>query len=152
MFYTSIKIPSDLSQLYKIEGFIDSTMQDCSIEECYRGIISLPLIEAVKNAIIHGNHLDKHKTVKIICQEECKKITFSISDEGIGFPYEASLKSAEYKGKHGLSIIKKLSEDISFRDNGATIMFSLAIPAVIKISPICNLNNKVFEKYKLKTS
>jgi serine/threonine-protein kinase RsbW len=85
MFYTELKIESDLNKLTEVEHFIDNLMTDFNIDYDYIGIISTPLIEAVSNAIIHGNQLNKSKKVIITCQLSNKNMVFSVSDEGNGF-------------------------------------------------------------------
>jgi len=80
MFYTELKIESDLNKLTEVEHFIDNLMTDFNIDYDYIGIISTPLIEAVSNAIIHGNQFNKSKKVTITCQLSNKNMVFSVSD------------------------------------------------------------------------
>lgn len=128
MFNTCINIPSDFSKLIEIEGFIDSIMQDCKLPENLRGRITLPLMEAVRNAIIHGNGNDSRKTVRIICQQEAQKITFSISDEGIGFNARELLSEGKTADTHGLSVLRSLCDEMAFQNDGSTLVFRLHIP------------------------
>ncbi len=132
MFYTEFEIDSDLNKLIDIEKFIDDLMLDFNIDCDYLGIISTPLIEAVKNAIIHGNQLDKSKKVKIAYQLSNKNITFSISDEGNGFNYSKYINEAiENRSTNGLSIIELLSNKLEFLNNGNTISYQIEVPIQI---------------------
>lgn len=132
MFYTEFEIDSDLNKLIDIENFIDDLMLDFNIDCDYLGIISTPLIEAVKNAIIHGNQLDKSKKVKIAYQLSNKNITFSISDEGNGFNYSKYINEAiENRSTNGLSIIELLSNKLEFLNNGNTISYQIEVPIQI---------------------
>ena len=131
MFQTRTEIASDFSNLFEIEGFIDCIMEDCLLPENYRGVISIPLMEAVSNAIVHGNGCDRRKKVLVICQQERKELVFSVSDEGQGFPYDHFLSEGGQLQSHGLSVILSLCEKVAFQRNGATILFRIPIPKTI---------------------
>ena len=141
MFYTRIEIPSDISNLLEIEGFIDSIMSDCSLPEHYRGIVSLPVMEAVRNAIVHGNGNDHRKKVRVTCQQKREKLLFSVSDEGNGFPFEQTIGNMTTAKTHGLSVIRSLCEEICFQQNGTVIAFSIPVP-VQKKAPMHHFSTK----------
>lgn len=128
MFYTRIEIPSNISNLIEIEDYIDSLMSECELPEQYRGIISAPLMEAAKNAIVHGNGSDRQKKVRIVCQQERKKLTFSVADEGDGFPFSDYEESGKQLETHGLSVIFSLCDKVCFQQNGSVIVFSIPVP------------------------
>lgn len=129
MFYTCMDLPSDISKLIEIEEFTDSIMHDCHLAECLRGRIALPLTEAVKNAIVHGNRADSSKKVCIICQQEAEKITFSVSDEGNGFSYREYMDGGKTAHTHGLAVMRSLCDELSFQNNGSTVVFRMHVPA-----------------------
>ncbi|MGI6292816.1 MAG: ATP-binding protein [Bacteroidales bacterium] len=129
MFYTELKIESDLNKLTEVEHFIDNLMTDFNIDYDYIGIISTPLIEAVSNAIIHGNQLNKSKKVIITCQLSNKNMVFSVSDEGNGFNFSEYLnKEIENRSNNGLSIIELLTNKMEFLNNGNTITYEVEVP------------------------
>lgn len=133
MFYTELQIASDLDKLIDVEHFIINLMDDFCINEDYLGIITTPLIEAVNNAIVHGNKSEKSKKVTITCQLSNKNITFSVADEGEGFDYEKYIsENIENTTTNGLSIIKLLTNDIQFFENGSIISYTLNIPIQIQ--------------------
>ncbi|MBI3839209.1 MAG: ATP-binding protein [Planctomycetia bacterium] len=47
--------------------------------------IRLALEEAIVNAIMHGNRLDRSKQVHVVCKSSAEKVWIKISDEGSGF-------------------------------------------------------------------
>lgn len=129
MFYTELKIESDLNKLTEVEHFIDNLMTDFNIDYYYIGIISTPLIEAVSNAIIHGNQFNKSKKVTITCQLSNKNMVFSVSDEGNGFNFSEYLnKEIENRSNNGLSIIELLTNKMDFLNNGNTITYEVEVP------------------------
>ena len=128
MFYTHMEMDSDLSKLSEIEVFIQSLLHDFKMEPQYCGILSTPLLEAVKNAIIHGNQADPHKKVRILCQYDDDRWTFSVKDEGNGFDFEQYLQQRILGLSHGLSIIFTLCDSVEFQNNGSVISFSIRLP------------------------
>lgn len=128
MFNTCINISSDFSKLIEIEEFIDNIMHDCNLPENLRGRITLPLMEAVKNAITHGNKTDSSKTVRIICQQEAQNITFSVSDEGNGYDAQKYIDEGKTVNTYGLTILRSLCDEMNFQNNGNTVVFRLNIP------------------------
>ncbi len=131
MFYSQISINSDINNLSELEMFIDEVMDNYHIEEQYYGILSVPLIESTKNAIIHGNKNNVQKKVTISIQKNDKEIQCSVSDEGSGFDYDSIINSPIEKiTTNGLLKIKSLSEKITFYNNGATISYSQNIPTI----------------------
>ncbi|MDD3281530.1 MAG: ATP-binding protein [Bacteroidales bacterium] len=133
MFYSELQIASDINKLIDVEHFIINLMDDFCINNDYLGIITTPLVEAVNNAIVHGNKNDKSKKVTITCQLSNKNITFSVTDEGAGFDYEKYVsENLENTSTNGLSIIKLLTNEIEFFDNGSTISYTLNIPIQIQ--------------------
>ena len=104
-------------------------MTDFNIDYDYIGIISTPLIEAVSNAIIHGNQFNKSKKVTITCQLSNKNMVFSVSDEGNGFNFSEYLnKEIENRSNNGLSIIELLTNKMEFLNNGNTITYEVEVP------------------------
>lgn len=144
MFYTCIDFPSSISKIIEIEEFTDTIMHDCNIAENLRARIALPLTEAVKNAITHGNKADQRKKVRIICQQEAEKITFSISDEGHGFRYEDYLNEGKTANTHGLAIMRSLCDELVFQNNGSTVVFRMHLP----VKQMVQKHAKAFENIK----
>ena len=127
MFCTRVASPSDISKTIEIEEFIDCIMADCSLNEQYRGILSVPLMEAVRNAIVHGNGNDRRKRVRIVCQQEQDKLVFSVADEGNGFRFAECRERGQHLQTHGLSTIFSLCDEVRFQQNGSVIAFSIPI-------------------------
>jgi serine/threonine-protein kinase RsbW len=57
----SVKIPSDMSNLFRAENLIDDLAEKLEFGDELYGNISVCIIEAVSNAIQHGNANDVTK-------------------------------------------------------------------------------------------
>ena len=73
------------------------------------------VVEAIENAIIHGNNSDREKLVKFSIQVNCDKIFICVEDQGEGFNID-SISSPIMKSTirnesgRGIFFIKMLSE------------------------------------------
>ena len=135
MFYTKLNLQSDLSKLPEIELFLDDVMQQFNVKDDFLGIMSVPLQECVKNAMVHGNKCDKNKRVNIEIQCKRSKLQFSVTDEGQGFDYDSFLqKKTEQHQGNGLLLMKMLTEDLSFSKNGSQVSYKVNVPFSLPIN------------------
>ena len=74
----------------------------------------------------HGNRFDKSKNIVVACREQPHQIRLTISDEGSGFdPYNipdpTSLGHLEEEGGRGVFLMRQLTDEIHFLDQGRTV-------------------------------
>lgn len=120
------EVTSSLESVEEIEQLAD----DCANKFCFteelRFNIQVALVEAVNNAIIHGNKQGHKKTVIITCVQFKDYLRFSIKDEGFGFnvndnPNPISAQKIDKPDGRGLFLIKKLCDNVQFIDGGRII-------------------------------
>ena len=121
-----LKLASNPRNVAQVEPFIEQVFKSYEINPDMYGNILITLTEAVTNAIIHGNEKDETKLVRIIMQRQQKYLAFRISDEGGGFDYESlpdptSPENILKIGGRGVFLMKQLSDDVLFHDNGSTV-------------------------------
>jgi serine/threonine-protein kinase RsbW len=135
MFYSKVSLQSDLSRLSEIEFLVEDIMRQFKIKEDFAGIISVPLNECVQNAVIHGNKCDKDKKVTVEVLLEKSKLSFSVTDEGQGFDYDAVLqKEIEQRKENGLLLVEMLTEDLSFSLNGSRVSYKVNVPFSLPVN------------------
>ena len=123
----SLKLKSSPCQVKHIENFVKDLMCECNFDQDVYDNILISLTEAVNNAIIHGNKEDIRKFVSIDCQsQENKEVVIRITDEGPGFnPNHVKDPTLEENleccGGRGVFIMKQLSDEIIFLDDGRTV-------------------------------
>ncbi|MCO5232809.1 MAG: ATP-binding protein [Chitinophagales bacterium] len=96
------------------------------LDDSIYGNIHLAVVEAVTNAIIHGNHMDKNKNVFIKSEKCDTAITFIVKDQGKGFdetsiPDPTLPENREKLNGRGVFLIKKLADKVSFNNNGSEL-------------------------------
>jgi len=76
--------------------------------------------------MIHGNQLDNKKTIVISFRRQSHRIHLFISDEGSGFdpvkvPDPTSEERLTQEGGRGVFLMKQLTDEIHFLDQGRTV-------------------------------
>ncbi|EKB49214.1 ATP-binding protein [Cecembia lonarensis] len=118
-----ISIPSIIENIKIIESFIDNAREKYAINDDIYGNIMISVTECVTNAIVHGNKLDGSKKVNLELHLNDEEIQFIITDEGKGFDYvhlddPTAPENLEKAGGRGIFIMKHLSDDVKFEDEG----------------------------------
>ena len=121
-----LKLASDPKNVARVESFVEHLVDKYGISHDVYGNILISLTEAVTNAIIHGNDNDESKTVQVRLKKQKNKLAFLISDEGGGFDFDnlpdpTAPENLLKIGGRGVFLMKQLSDDVVFYDNGSTV-------------------------------
>lgn len=84
----TMRIGSDLAEIDKLDGFLESLFDELTMQQDDRERVRLSLHEGVANAIKHGNKFDLSKHVKLCAMHFGNQLEFEIIDEGEGFVLE----------------------------------------------------------------
>lgn len=127
-----IILDSKIDSLITIEELIDKLKNELLLNDKVYGKISVALIEAVNNAIVHGNKLDIDKTVEIDYYEELNKLIFNIKDSGEGFDYnnipDPTLpENIEKINGRGVYLMRQLADEVEFEENGSRIILKFKL-------------------------
>jgi serine/threonine-protein kinase RsbW len=122
-----ISIPSLMENIKMIESFIDNARDKFEINDDIYGNIMISVTECISNAIIHGNRNMKEKLVHLELLMEDESLTFTIEDEGEGFDYTeqedpTSPENIEKVGGRGIFLIKHLSDEVKFEEEGKKVV------------------------------
>lgn len=128
----SLKIPSDMSNLFRVENLIDDLAEQLNLGDEVYGNISVSVIEAVSNAIQHGNNNDVTRIVYFNYVITENELSFRIEDEGKGFDLDSvpdptlpeNIES--FKGR-GIFLIRNLADKVIFENRGAVIVIKFKI-------------------------
>jgi serine/threonine-protein kinase RsbW len=85
------------------------------------------LFEALANAVIHGNHRDARKPVRIRCRLEPRRcLSITVSDEGVGFdpgkipdPTQPENLGAEHG--RGVFLMRTFMDEVRFEKGGSEV-------------------------------
>ena len=124
-----ISIPSLIENIQVIESFIDNAKEDFEINDDMYGNIMISVTECISNAIIHGNQSNADKMVHLELQMKPGLLICSIEDEGRGFdfsnlPDPTEPENIEKLGGRGIFLMRNLSDDVKFEENGKKTILS----------------------------
>lgn len=127
-----IQIPSLAENIRMIESFIDNAKDKFQLNDDIYGNIMIAVTEAVNNAIKHGNKNDKSKNVSLRLSLEESQIKFEISDQGNGFDYKnlpdpTAPENIAKPGGRGIFLMKNLSDEVNFKDDGRVVELNFYI-------------------------
>lgn len=125
-------IKSKIENMSLVENFIDEVAVELSIVSDLYGNVLISTIEAVTNAIIHGNDNNPDKIVKINVEKADNTLNVTVADEGPGFnvdivPDPTKPDYIEQPNGRGIFLMKNLTDDLKFDKNGAvvTLIFNI---------------------------
>ena len=90
--------------------------------------IEMALLEALANAVIHGNGDNSGKRVYVTCRCYMDgEVSITVRDEGKGFdsstvPDPTFLENLLFTHGRGIYLMKTLMDEVSFEEGGAVVM------------------------------
>jgi serine/threonine-protein kinase RsbW len=123
------KIESNILNLRIVENAIDEISTEIGFNQDNYGKILVSTLEAVNNAIIHGNKKDESKSVEIEISFKRNILRVSVSDEGKGFkpkeiPDPTKPENIENLSGRGVFLMSKLADKIEFNETGNKVTMS----------------------------
>ena len=121
--YKKIKIKSDVVNLRVVENAIDEITNEIGITQDNYGKILVSILEAVNNAILHGNNSDPEKFVYIKIGFRSNALKIKVTDEGLGFspdevPDPTTFGNVEELNGRGVFLMSRLADKIIFSKKG----------------------------------
>jgi len=127
--YKRLKIESKMSNLRVIENAIDEMTGAIGINQDNYGKILVATLEAVNNAITHGNKSNTQKLVDVEIEFDKNEIKITVTDEGPGFdpkkiPDPTMPENIEALSGRGVFLMTKLADSIVFNEKGNSVTMS----------------------------
>ena len=127
--FKKMKIESTMSNLRIIENAIDEITGSIGISQDNYGKVMVAALEAVNNAITHGNKADPQKFVDVEIEFDNNEIIITVTDEGSGFkpekiPDPTLPENIEELSGRGVFLMKKLADSIKFNEKGNSVTMS----------------------------
>jgi len=121
-----LKIESSVNSLHIVESTVNKISEDIGVNKGHYGKVLVSILEAVNNAIVHGNKSDPGKFVYIDIEYNIEKLKIKITDEGDGFkhvsiPDPTHPENIESVNGRGIFLMKKLADNIRFSRKGNSV-------------------------------
>jgi serine/threonine-protein kinase RsbW len=125
--HRNFKINSIIQNLRIVEKELDCISTDLGIAQDNYGKIMVCAMEAVNNAILHGNKSDTEKFVSIEIKNDGNDLIISVEDEGPGFdpsgiPDPTKPENIEAISGRGIFLMSKLADKIEFSEKGNKVI------------------------------
>jgi serine/threonine-protein kinase RsbW len=127
--YKRLKIESRISNLRIIENAIDEITGLIGVKQDDYGKIMVAALEAVNNAVTHGNKANPQKLVDVEIEFDNNDIRITVTDEGDGFrpdkiPDPTMPENIEELSGRGVFLMTKLADSIKFNEKGNSVTMS----------------------------
>jgi serine/threonine-protein kinase RsbW len=124
--YKRIKIESEVVNLRIVENAIDEATIEIGISHDSYGKILVSALEAVNNAILHGNSSKREKIVDIIIAYKTDELKIKVTDEGLGFspekvPDPTLPENIEELNGRGVYLMTRLADKIKYSKKGNAV-------------------------------
>jgi serine/threonine-protein kinase RsbW len=119
----SITINSDIEKLKVVETLVDKLSKKLGVSDEVYGKILISTVEAVNNAILHGNKGDISKVVTVNISADGNVLDITVTDEGEGFEYgnlpdPTDPKNIENLHGRGVFLMRRLADSIEYNTSG----------------------------------
>jgi serine/threonine-protein kinase RsbW len=124
--YKKLKIVSTVESLRVVENAIDEMTSAIGISQDDYGKIMVSAMEAVNNAILHGNKSNPGKTVEIEISYKSNVLNIVVTDEGKGFkpetvPDPTTPENIEALNGRGIYLMSHLADKIEYNSKGNSV-------------------------------
>jgi serine/threonine-protein kinase RsbW len=124
--YKKIRIESQIANLRIVENAIDEATSVIGISQDNYGKILVSAMEAVNNAIIHGNKSIPEKIVDIEISCVTDELNIKVTDEGPGFrpdkvPDPTTPENIEELNGRGIYLMSHLADKIEYSKKGNSV-------------------------------
>jgi serine/threonine-protein kinase RsbW len=118
------------SEIKAISPLVDRLMRLIEGSRCVAGeepAVELALDEALDNAVVHGNRMDRHKLVQVLCRcEPGNGISVVVKDQGQGFdpgavPDPTAHENIDREHGRGIWLMKSVMDEVSFERGGTEV-------------------------------
>lgn len=115
-----------MTNLRIIENAVDEITSAVGVNQDNYGKILVATLEAVNNAITHGNKANPQKMVDVEITFDKNEMKITVTDEGPGFnpasiPDPTLPENIEELSGRGVFLMKKLADSISFNEKGNSV-------------------------------
>jgi serine/threonine-protein kinase RsbW len=124
--YKKIRIGSNIVNSRIVENAIDEVTRVIGISQDNYGKILVSTLEAVNNAILHGNQSNPDKFVDVAISYKNDLLIINVKDEGEGFkpdevPDPTTPENIESINGRGVYLMSKLADKIEYSKKGNSV-------------------------------
>lgn len=121
-----LQISSELEQVEPVHQQVVAFIHSAGCSDEVFSKAELAIIEAITNAIRHGNQENPDQKVRILLQADESSLTCTVEDEGHGFIPEEIMNPLNpdqllETGGRGVFLIKEMADQVIFENSGRRV-------------------------------
>ena len=122
---------SDIALLPMVEERLFHFCHECHVGN-YHAAVSVAVLQAVENAIVHGNGCDSAKEVGVTFGTCRGGIFAEVADQGDGFDPEGYgvLSDEGTVSGEGIFVMRQLADKVTFADGGRRVRMEFAVAGI----------------------
>ena len=124
-------IQSDIALLPMVEERLFHFCHECHVGNYYSAV-SVAVMQAVENAVVHGNRCDASKAVSLLFGTCRGGLYAEVSDEGAGFDpsaYDGLPAEGESAGE-GIFVMRQLADRLTYLDGGRRVRMEFTVAGI----------------------
>lgn len=124
-------IQSDIANMPLVEERLFHFCRSCNVGN-YHSAVSVAAMQAVENAIVHGNGSDTSKKVELTFGTCRGGIFVEVADQGEGFPFErfGQLPTDDHASGEGIFIMKSLADKVDYSEGGRRVRLEFEVNGI----------------------
>ncbi len=124
-------IQSDIANMPIVEERLFHFCHTCNVGNYYSAV-SVAAMQAVQNAIVHGNGSDQAKTVNVEVGTCRGGIFVEVADQGAGFDYSryGSLPTGSETAGEGIFVMHQLADRVEYSDGGRRVRMEFEVAGI----------------------
>lgn len=121
-----IRIPSSLDEVDQVHAGMMHFLAKTDYSSALKSRVELAVVEALTNAIRHGNLHDPKKQVEVEIRQKDTGLICVVSDQGSGFnvdevPDPLNSENLLNTGGRGVFLIREMADEVSYEDSGRKV-------------------------------
>lgn len=113
-------LASTLASVETVEEAVLESAQKAGFDEDTASHLAMVAREATANAVIHGNHYDERKQVRVLIETTVQELRIQVADEGLGLdekslPDPLAPENLLLCSGRGIFLIKAFMDEVHFR-------------------------------------
>ena len=127
----SFVIQSDIANLPQVEERLFHFCRECNVGNYYSAV-AVAVMQAVRNAIVHGNGSDPAKEVSLTFDTPKGGIAVTVTDQGEGFDFSqyGNLPAGDSMPGEGIFVMKSLADRMTFAEGGRSVTLEFDVNGI----------------------
>ncbi|MBP5527607.1 MAG: ATP-binding protein [Bacteroidales bacterium] len=122
-------IQSDIALLPSVEERLFHFCQLCHVGNYYSAV-SVAALQAVENAIVHGNGADAAKTVELTFGTCRGGLFVEVADQGAGFDYGCYGDLPTDGAGEGIFVMRQLADQVTYSEGGRRVRLEFTVAGI----------------------